>query len=51
MGYQIEYCETLQDFDVPDHSYFNFSFRDGFIPAVWKHADVVPLPNVTPGQN
>ena len=27
---------------------FNSLFREGCIPQVWKRADVVPLPKVTP---
>ena len=29
---------------------FNSSFRQGYIPSIWKSADVVPLPKVNPPQ-
>ena len=32
----------------PIASIFNSSFREGFIPSIWKSADVVPLPKITP---
>jgi hypothetical protein len=31
-------------------SIFNSSLRDGYIPIIWKCADVAPLPKVTPPQ-
>ena len=32
----------------PIASIFNASFREGYIPSIWKSADVVPLPKVNP---
>ena len=43
---------VLRDFagylSGPLSSIFNSSFREGFIPEIWKCADVVPLPKVNP---
>jgi hypothetical protein len=45
---------VLRDFagflSPPIAAIFNSSFREGYIPSVWKSADVVPLPKVHPPQ-
>jgi hypothetical protein len=35
---------------APIASIFNSSFREGYIPSIWKSADVVPVPKVNPPQ-
>ena len=43
---------VLRDFagylSKPIASIFNSSFREGYVPTMWKSADIVPLPKVKP---
>jgi len=33
---------------APVASIFNSSLREGYLPAIWKCADIIPVPKVNP---
>lgn len=36
---------------APVASIFNSSIREGYLPAIWKCADIIPVPKINPPRN
>ena len=51
MACLIGFFEILPVLCQPSFSIFNSSIREGFVPLMWKSANVIPIPKVHPPRN
>ena len=51
MAYLTGFAKILSILCQPIYSIFNSSIREGFVPLIWKSANVIPITKVHPPRN